>query len=146
MQPGRDLLQKPMDPAQATLANGVRCGAALIHLSKGLALSEEGWSDIMLFAGMLLGHHPPGVMDVGFKGTLNTINRYTGLPEDIRNAEGRTIIAVTVNKSLGQAAVLVDGGPDDGNPDAQECEVMVGAADDLLTQDLIAALQIWGAL
>ena len=142
MQPGRDLLQKPMDAGQATLANGVRCGSALILYAD----SEPGWSDVMHFAGMLLGHHPPGVMDVGFPGTVDTVKRYTGLPEDILKAEGRTIIAVKINKSLDQVAVLVDSGSDDGNPNAQECEIMVGAVDDLLTQDLIAALQIWGEL
>lgn len=146
MKPEKALLQKPMDPAQATLANGVKCGAALIEWSAGYKGGEPGWSEIMLFTGMLLGHHPPGVMDVGFPGTVGTVKRWTGLQRHIRDAQGRTIIAVTTNKSLGQVAVLVDGGPDDGNPNAQECEVMVGAADRLLTQDLIDALQIWDAL
>ena len=44
MTPGKALLQKPMDPAQATLANGVKCGSALIEWSSGYADGEPGWS------------------------------------------------------------------------------------------------------
>jgi len=142
MKPERALLQKPMDPGQATLINGVRCGSAL----RGNEYTGgSGWSSIIHFTGDLLSRFPSGPhafqADVGFLGVRGTVKRYTGLPEDIDNSLGRSIIALRVNKALDQVALLVDSGSDEEDPNAQECEVMVGAVEDLLTQDLIGVLQ-----
>jgi len=141
MQPEAVLLQKPMDPAQATLANGVHCGDALRRWASG----QPGWSHTLHFTGEL-GYDTPGELDVGFPGLGDSNWGRSGSPKDIHDALGRSIIAMTLNKGLGEATVLVDRGPDDYNPGAQDCEVMFGRVDDILTPDLIAALRFKGYL
>jgi hypothetical protein len=156
MKPEAVVLQKPMDPAQATLANGVYCGSAFQRLTSG-----PSWSSAVAFTNYL-GYDTPGEMDVGFPGTEKTIltssgqafweappgtrdaatrmpGSATSLPID--DALGRSILAVKINDDQGLAAVLIDRGPDDDNSGAQDCEVMIGAVADVLTPDLIAALR-----
>ena len=144
MKPEAVLLQKPMDPAQATLANGVECGQFL----KYLAEHTEGWSNAYHFSNEM-GYDTPGELDVGFPGTAQGIitrsgKAYGAPPRPISDAQGRSILAVKINDQEGLAAVLVDRGPDDDNPGAQDCEVMIGKFADVLTPDLVAALRFKG--
>ena len=142
MQPEAVVLQKPMDPAQATLANGVYCG----DVFKRLTLFEDGWSSSTAWTNYL-GYDTPGEMDVGFPGGSGRILTRSGKsgggvpPKDNFDALGRSILAVKINDAQGWAAVLIDRGPDDDNPGAQDCEVIIGKFADVLTPDLIAALR-----
>jgi len=142
MQPEAWLLQKPMDASQATLANGFLCGVVLKGQSTG-----PGWCPAIFFTGDLASANPTtDEMDVGFPGTLDTVMEFQGSADDVRRAEGMSIIGLTVNKSEGQASVMVDIGPDDDDPNAQECAVFRGAIVDLLTPDLIRNLRLRGVL
>jgi len=151
MKPEAVVLQKPMDAGQATLANGVYCG----DVFKRLTPHWQGWSNSLHFSNEM-GYDTPGELDVGFPGVgdrrVSTgVKAYGPVPGQnppgvppISDAEGRSILAVKINDDRGEAAVLIDRGPDPTNPGAQECEVAIGKFADVLTPDLIAALRSKG--
>jgi len=167
MKPTSYLLPKPADAGQASLANGVFCGDIL----RVYADAMGGWSDVIWFTGTIFPEYLDDLgMDVGFPMDTTQAVVVTphatphGIPgpetfpltpeflesneEKLDRMAGRSILAMSTNKRQGWAAVVVDGGIDGDadHRDTQECEVIVGPAEDVLTPELIDHLRRWNQL
>ena len=121
MQPEAVVIQKPMDAGQATLANGVKCGGLMKAMTTGY-----GWHEWILFTRALFPFHFDP-KDVTVPAT--DFARRVGVA-------GKTILALTSNKSIGKVAILIEWGEDEDNPGAIECRVVEGEPEEVLSLDL----------
>ena len=134
MKPEAVLLQKPMDPAQATLANGVKCGDTFRNMIR----KNRGWPDYIDFTGRLFSPFPlGGDLDEVTRIPTNDYTHYTG-------CAGKRILGLAVNRTYtDQSILLVDSGEDADNPGAQECEIVVGFVKNTLHPELQDILRSW---
>jgi hypothetical protein len=134
MKPEAVVLQKPMDPGQATLANGVKCGDTFRLMIR----PNAGWPEYIDFTGRLFSTFPPGGDDDEVtRIPTNDFTHYTG------NA-GKRILGLAVNRLYpDQSMLLIDNGADEDNPGAQECEIVVGMVRNTLHPELQDILRSW---
>ena len=135
MQPERVLLQKPMDAAQATLANGVRCGT-IMGSSASSRGRMYGWGDALRFTGDLF---PWPDIPVDLKVPASELAVLAGIA-------GSTILAINTSKQQGRVSVLLDRGEDEDNPGARECSVFMHLVDNLVSEELKDGLIGWNLL
>ena len=123
MKPEAVVLQKPMDAAQATLANGVKCGDTFRQILianypdyidfTGRVLDKHVYVDTRENNGYLLPDH-----DEVTRIVENRITVRDGLA-------GRRILGFAINRrDPARAMLLLDEGPDPDNPGAEECMIL----------------------
>lgn len=106
------LLQDALDPASATLANGVKCGNEFRRSMKA------GWQSWISFTGELMQGFLPS-LDPAAEGMWDIQDNVGTRRMDI---VGRRILGVSTNITTPEIMeVLIEGPPDPDNPGAIEC-------------------------
>ena len=114
------LLQDALDPASATLANGVKCGFDFLNHMRA---DSQTWISFTgeLMQGFLESLDPAaeGMWDI--QGNRNT---------ERRGIAGKRILGVSTNTTTPDImAALIDYGPDPDNPGAKECQEVLLRSD-----------------
>lgn len=123
MKPEAVVLQKPMDPGQATLANGVKCGDTF----RNVLLAN--YPDYIDFTGRVLDKHVYVDTRAGNGYLLPEHDEVTRIVENritVRDGlAGRRILGFAINRrDPERAMLLLDEGPDPDNPGAEECMIL----------------------
>jgi hypothetical protein len=123
MKPEAVLLQKPMDPAQATLANGVKCGDTFRNMTR------LGWPSYIDMTGRVLDRH--AYVDTRENnGYLlpahDEVTRVVENSDTVRlGVAGRRILGFATHvEDTKKTLLLLDAGPDPDNPGAEECMIL----------------------
>ena len=114
------LLQTALDPASATLANGVKCG---FDFRKHMRADWQTW---ISFTGELM----QGFLESLDPAAEGMWEIQSNSNSESRGIAGKRILGVSTNATTPEIMeVLIDAGPDPDNPGAQECTEQLLRAD-----------------